>query len=350
MTSILVTGGSGFIGSHTCLLLLEKGYDLVVLDSLINSSKMALDRVSNIYSNKTKSNSIKFINGDIRDNSILDNIFKEAQFSNKNISGVIHFAGLKAVGESVTNPLEYWGVNVNGSINLLKVMDEYKCRTLVFSSSATVYAKGEKNIKLNEESNIKPSNPYGETKLAIERILFNLSQIPSSNWRIANLRYFNPIGAHFSGLIGENPLGLPNNIFPYINQVALKKLDYINIFGNDWDTYDGTGVRDYIHVMDLAEGHISALEYLFNESRTIINFNLGTGIGTSVLELIETFKKVNDVDLPYKFKDRRPGDVDYVVADNSFVKSTLNWEPTRNLDDMCKDGWNWQKKNPMGYK
>ena len=262
---------------------------------------------------------------------------------------MIHFAGLKSVNESINNPIEYWDNNVLGSLNLFRVMDKYNCKTIVFSSSANIYAKSNDNRKLKENSEIKPNNPYGETKAAIEKILFNLSQSSNSQWRIANLRYFNPIGAHFSGLIGENPNGIPSNIFPFITQVAAKRIEFLNIFGNDWSTHDGTGVRDYIHIMDLAEGHVSALEYLFKEKK-VVNLNLGTGKGTSVLDLINTFKKVNKIDLPYKIKGRRDGDLGYVVANNSLAQSLLNWKPSRSLDEMCKDGWNWQLKNPYGFQ
>ncbi len=350
MSTILVTGGAGFIGSHTCLLLLKKGYKLVILDSLINSSKISLDRVSEIVFNKSNSEKIRFIKGDIRDKNLLENIFNEAKLKKEEFDGVIHFAGLKAVGESMKYPLEYWDTNVNGSLNLFKLMDKYGCRTIVFSSSATIYDKAENNLTLTENSKIKPTNPYGETKLAIEKILFNLFNASFSKWRIINLRYFNPIGAHKSGLIGENPTGIPNNIFPFITQVGLKKIEQLEVFGNDWDTYDGTGVRDYIHVMDLAEGHIAALEYLLKSEKENININLGTGIGTSVFDLINIFKKVNNIDLPIKIVGRRDGDVGFVVANNTFAKSLLNWTPLLTLDDMCRDGWKWQKDNPNGFQ
>ncbi len=350
MSTIFVTGGAGFIGSHTCLLLLQKGYKLVVLDSLINSSKISLERVSEIVFQKYNSERIKFINGDIRNNDLLESIFNDAVLNREEFEGVIHFAGLKAVGESVSYPLKYWDANVNGSITLLKVMDKYNCRTIVFSSSATIYKKTENNLKLTENSKIKPSNPYGETKYVIEKILNNLFRFSSSKWKIASLRYFNPIGAHKSGLIGENPSGIPNNIFPFITQVGLKKFDYLKVFGNDWDTYDGSGVRDYIHVMDLAEGHVAAMEYLFKLDEKNININLGTGIGTSVFDLISTFKKVNKIELPFKVVGRRDGDIGYLVANNSLAKSLLNWEPSLNLEEMCIDGWNWQKNNPNGFQ
>ena len=348
MGTILVTGGAGFIGSHTCLLLLKKGYKIVVLDSLINSSKISLERVSKIVCNKLDIERIKLINGDIRDVNLLENIFSEAKFKKDNFLGVIHFAGLKAVEQSIKYPLEYWDNNVYGSINLLKIMDKYNCKTIVFSSSATVYKNTINNTNLDENSKLKPYNPYGETKLAIEKILSDIFK-SSSEWRIANLRYFNPIGAHSSGLIGENPRGMPNNIFPIIARVALKKIEYLKVYGNDWNTHDGTGVRDYIHVMDLAQGHIAALEFLFKKVQEKITFNLGTGVGTSVIDLINTFKKENNIEIPFKIVGRRDGDIGYVVANNSLAKSILKWEPKYRLEDMCRDGWNWQKQNPEGY-
>ena len=348
MGTILVTGGAGFIGSHTCLLLLKKGYKIVVLDSLINSSKISLERVSKIVCKKVDIERIKLINGDIRDKNLLENIFSEAKFKKEDFSGVIHFAGLKAVEQSIKYPLEYWDNNVYGSINLLKIMDKYNCKTIVFSSSATVYEKTINNTNLDENSKLKPHNPYGETKLAIEKILSDIFK-SSSKWRIANLRYFNPIGAHSSGLIGENPIGMPNNIFPIITRVALKKIEYLKVYGNDWNTHDGTGVRDYIHVMDLAQGHIAALEFLFKKVQEKITINLGTGVGTSVIDLINTFKKENNIEIPFKIVGRRDGDIGYVVANNSFAKSLLKWEPKYRLEDMCRDGWNWQKQNPEGY-
>ena len=229
-------------------------------------------------------------------------------------------------------------------------MDKYDCRTIVFSSSATIYEENGNNQKLTENSKIKPTNPYGETKLAIEKILFNLYKVSSSKWRIVNLRYFNPIGAHQSGLIGENPTGIPNNIFPFITQVGLKKIEQLEVFGNDWDTPDGTGVRDYIHVMDLADGHLKALDYLIKNETKILTLNIGTGKGSSVLELIKTFEIVNNVSVPFEFEKRRAGDVCKLVADNRKTKTVLNWSPSRSLDEMCRDGWRWKCSNPLGYE
>ena len=343
---VLVTGGAGFIGSHTCLLLLEKGYELFVIDSYINSSYKALERVLNLMKSNGFycENKLHLFEGDIRDYRLLNHIFNEAKKSGKNIEGVIHFAGLKAVGASVKSPLDYWDSNVYGTINLLKVMKKHKCRTIIFSSSATIYGITDNN-PIREDSAIRPINPYGATKAAIEQLLKDQYNSCPSEWRISSLRYFNPIGAHPSGELGEDPLGTPNNIFPIINNVAAGKIKQLKVFGNDWNTFDGTGVRDYIHVIDLSEGHIEALEYLIGGESQLINFNLGTGIGKSVLELIQTFEDVNKLKVPYIFTKRREGDTSITVADNSLAKSKLNWNPRRNLEDMCKDGWAWQLKN-----
>ena len=345
MGKILVTGGAGFIGSHTCLLLLEKGYELVIIDSLINSSYSSIKKIGNIKSttNEFFADRIKFYEIDMRDYLSIKNVF-DIEFQNNNsIDAVIHFAGLKAVGESTLDPLKYWDFNVLSTVNLLKVMVHFNCKTIIFSSSATIYeSKG--NCLINEETTLKPINPYGATKATIEQILNDLYKSGPNDWKIANLRYFNPIGAHPSGLLGEDPLGKPNNIFPLILKVASGELNQLRIFGNDWDTFDGTGVRDYIHVLDLAEGHIRAFEFLERNKPNIINLNLGTGIGTSVLELINTFQKVNDVKINYIFDHRRKGDKQYVVADSTKAKEILGWESKKNLEEMCKDGWNWQLK------
>ena len=341
--SILVTGGAGFIGSHTCLKLLESNFTIFILDSNINSSKLSIDRIINIgkKNNLEFEKKIFFFKGDIRDEIFLNNVFLKAIEMKKKIKAVIHFAGLKSVRESVINPILYWDFNVNGSLKLFATMKKYNCKTIVFSSSATVY--GSREINLREDLDLKPANPYGETKVAIERILKNIFISEKKSWRIVNLRYFNPIGAHPSGKIGENPLGIPNNIFPKLIDVAARKIDKLQIFGNDWDTPDGTGIRDYIHVMDLAEGHVSALDYMFNQKSLFLNLNLGTGKGYSVLELIRTFSEVNDVDIPFEFAPKRKGDVARLVADNRLSLSILNWRPIHNLEDMCRDGWNWQK-------
>ncbi len=343
MKKILVTGGAGFIGSHTCLLLLEKGYDLVIIDSLVNSSDSAIKRIRNFIgeNNNSFSSRLKFYKVDLRDYFSIEKVFKLEFKNNQIIDAVIHFAGLKAVGESTIEPLKYWDFNVLSTVNLLKVMTEFKCKTIIFSSSATIYESKE-NFLINEETSIKPINPYGSTKATIEQILNDLYNSEPNDWKIANLRYFNPIGAHPSGLLGEDPLGKPNNIFPIILKVASGELSKLRIFGNDWNTPDGTGMRDYIHVMDLAEGHIKAFEFLERNKSGIINLNLGTGLGTTVLELINTFQKVNKIKINYIFDQRRPGDKEYVVADNKKARNILEWENTRGLEEMCRDGWNWQ--------
>ena len=348
---VLVTGGAGFIGSHTCLALLEKGFDLVIIDSYVNSCKKSIERVSEILQiNMSAQNvNIQIVDADIRNEQIVDKLFYESHRLGKPIQAVIHFSGLKAVKESVMNPLLYWDSNVNGAINLLTIMNRYDCKTIVFSSSATIYGLTN-NEPLAEDTDINPINPYGRTKAVIEQILNDLFDSQPGDWRIANLRYFNPIGAHPSGLIGESPIGIPSNIFPYITNVAAGNIEELTVFGSDWPTSDGTGVRDYIHVMDLADGHISALEYLLENKNQIINFNLGTGLGTSVLELVNTFENVNNLKIPLKFSSRRSGDCSTVIADNSLACSLLDWVPKRKLEDMCADGWKWQLLNPEGYK
>tara|TARA_Y100001968_G_scaffold330332_1_gene381927 strand:+ start:111 stop:1172 length:1062 start_codon:yes stop_codon:yes gene_type:complete len=348
---ILVTGGAGFIGSHTCLVLLEQGYEIVVIDSFVNSSQKSLDKVIQILKTKgvIKNIKIEIVNGDIRDEKLLDKLFLESINKGKPFYAVIHFAGLKSVRDSTINPLLYWDVNVNGAIKLLGIMNKYKCRTMVFSSSATIYGLSGQKILL-ENSEINPINPYGVTKAVVEKLLKDIYDSNPSEWRIANLRYFNPIGAHSSGMIGESPIGIPNNIFPYLTQVAAGRLDKLTIFGNDWPTTDGSGVRDYIHVMDLAEGHISALKYLIRGKTNMINLNLGTGLGTSVIELVNVFEKVNKVKIPIVFGQRRLGDCATVIADNSLAVSLLDWLPKRTLEEMCIDGWRWQLLNAQGYQ
>tara|TARA_B100000965_G_C19592608_1_gene758617 strand:+ start:1901 stop:2947 length:1047 start_codon:yes stop_codon:yes gene_type:complete len=345
---ILVTGGAGFIGSHTCLALIKKGYEVLVIDSYANSNEESIRRVIEIARSNDENVRIDITKTDIRDELILDKLFSNSMLAGNPIDAVIHFAGLKSVKESVINPLLYWDVNVNGSINLFKVMNRYQCRTIVFSSSATIYGQSN-DLLIKENKDINPINPYGRTKAVIEKILHDIFYSQPDKWKIANLRYFNPIGAHPSGKIGESPIGIPNNIFPYITQVAAGVRDKLTIFGNDWPTIDGTGVRDYIHVMDLSEGHILALEYLFKTQSQIINLNLGTGIGTSVLELVNTFKRVNNKNIPISFDQRRAGDCCRLVADNSLAVSCLEWAPKRSLEEMCIDGWQWQLSNPQGY-
>ncbi len=349
MKKILVTGGNGFIGSHTCFLLLKKGYEIVVIDSLVNSNIKCLDRVLKICElRKIRNPRIKLYRGDLKEKTFINKVFQEENLSNSKIIGVIHFAGLKSVNESIRDPLNYWDSNLIGTINLLKVMQENKCKTIVFSSSATIYGQSFQN-KISEDSELGPINPYGNNKVAIETLLSDVYKSSPKNWKIINLRYFNPIGAHESGLIGECPCGIPSNIFPYILSVSSGKNSLLKIFGSDWPTPDGTGIRDYIHVMDLAEGHVLALEYLFKESAQLQSINLGTGIGTSVLELVNTFQETNKVKIPYEFIERRSGDLAKVVADNSLATKILKWTPKRTIKEMCEDGWRWQLLNPKGY-
>lgn len=331
---LLVTGGAGYIGSHTCIELIHAGYDIVILDNLSNSNIKAIARTQQIVGKK-----IRFVEGDIRDKSTLTEIFKNP------IQAVVHFAGLKAVGESIKNPIDYYINNVNGTLCLLDTMREHNCKNLIFSSSATVYhASG--TMPLLETSALGANNPYGRSKLIVEEILRDLEQSDPS-WRIATLRYFNPVGAHESGLIGENPNGIPNNLMPFIAQVAIGKRDHLNVFGQDYPTHDGTGVRDYIHVCDLATGHLRALDALKNGSFTV---NLGTGRGYSVLDMIHTFSSVNQCEVPYQVTERRPGDVAECWASPTLAQKILNWRATRTLEDMCRDTWRWQQNNPNGYR
>ena len=336
MDNILVTGGAGFIGSHTVVELLNAGYGVVVIDNLVNSSSESLERVK-----KITGRSVKFYKDDLLDKEALQDIFEK-----ENISSVIHFAGLKAVGESCKIPLEYFNNNITGTINLLMAMDKYNVKSLVFSSSATVYGKPE-SVPIREDFPLSVSNPYGRTKLIIEDMLRDIYKADAS-WDIALLRYFNPIGAHESGEIGENPAGIPNNLLPYVSKVAIGELETVNVFGNDYDTPDGTGVRDYIHVVDLAEGHIKALEKL-NSHPGLVTYNLGTGKGYSVLEIIHNFEKACGKKIPYNITDRRPGDIDMCYADPGKAKKELGWEAKRDIDKMCEDAWRWQSKYPRGF-
>ena len=350
MKTILVTGGTGFIGSHICVSLASSNYKIVVVDSNVNSSELSLKRVEKIiYQRNLHSNDLIFCKGDLRDEKFLKNLFSQAYEKGYPIEGVIHLAGLKSVEESTANPILYWDNNLCGTINLLKIMDLFDCKTIVFSSSATIYGNSEIS-PLKESFEIKPCNPYGQTKASIELILDSIFKNSKNSWRIANLRYFNPIGAHESGLIGEDPLKKINNLFPYICLVANGKYDKLNIFGKNWPTHDGTGVRDYIHVMDLADAHTSSLNFLMNKNPQIVNLNIGTGIGTSVLELVNTFEKVNKCKIKYDFCDKRPGDVSILIADNKKAISLLNWKPKRDIKQMCIDGWKWSNLNPNGYE
>lgn len=332
---ILVTGGAGYIGSHTCLELLNAGYDLVVLDNLSNSCAESLHRVQAL-TGKT----LQFVEGDIRDAAILDTVFRYP------IKSVIHFAGLKAVGESVLKPLEYYENNVQGTLTLLQVMRRHQVKTIVFSSSATVYGNPQR-MPVREDFPLSATNPYGHSKLIIEEMLRDLA-VAEPEWRIALLRYFNPVGAHESGQIGENPSGIPNNLMPYITQVARGKLSRLKVFGNDYPTPDGTGVRDYIHVVDLAIGHLKALGAMQN-LQGLLTVNLGTGQGYSVLEMIKTFEAVSGKTIPYDIVDRRPGDVASCYADPSLAEQLLGWKAQHTLEEMCSSSWKWQSNNPNGY-
>ncbi len=328
---ILVTGGTGYIGSHTCVELLVAGYEIVIIDNLSNSKIETVDKIKEITGKD-----FKFYEGDCCNKEILKKIFSE-----NDIDAVIHFAGLKAVGESVRKPLMYYRNNLDSTLTLLEVMNEYNCKKIVFSSSATVYGDPAK-LPIKEDFPLSTTNPYGTTKLVIEGILKDLYK-SDPEWSIAILRYFNPIGAHKSGLIGENPNDIPNNLMPYIVKVATKELECLSIFGNDYDTKDGTGVRDYIHVVDLSKGHIKAIDKVLSESG-LDCYNLGTGTGYSVLEIVETFKRVNNIDVPYKIVDRRPGDIAACYADPSYAKEKLGWEAKYGIEDMVRDSYNFAKK------
>ena len=336
--NVLVTGGAGYIGSHTCLELLECGYGVVVIDNLCNSNPESLNRVQSL-TGKT----LKFYEGDVRDEALLRKIFAE-----NDIGCVIHFAGLKAVGESVSIPWKYYDNNLNSTLVLTKVMEEVGMKNIIFSSSATVYT-ADNEMPLREDSHTGHcTNPYGWTKYMTEQILSGMANA-DDKWSICLLRYFNPIGAHKSGMIGEDPRGIPNNLMPYITQVAIGRREKLSIFGNDYDTPDGTGVRDYIHVVDLAKGHVAAVKYVTEHTGCEV-FNLGTGTGYSVLDMVHTFREVNQVDVPYVITDRRPGDIGTCYADPAKSAQKLGWKAEKNLADMCRDAWNWQSKNPMGYE
>ena len=335
--NILVTGGAGYIGSHTCVELLNAGYGVVVVDNLCNSNAKSLERVEELTGRK-----ITFYRGDVRDKALMDKIFAENE-----IAAVIHFAGLKAVGESVAQPWRYYDNNLNSTLVLTKAMEEAGVKNIIFSSSATVYS-GDNEMPLREESRTgNCTNPYGWTKYMTEQILSGMCTADSS-WSVALLRYFNPIGAHESGRIGEDPRGIPNNLMPFITQVAVGRREYLSIYGNDYPTPDGTGVRDYIHVVDLAKGHVAAVRYVTEHTGCEV-FNLGTGVGYSVLEMVKTFEKANNLTLPYKIVDRRPGDLPTCYADPAKSAEVLGWKAEKNLEDMCRDSWRWQSQNPMGY-
>ena len=336
--NVLVTGGAGYIGSHTCVELLQEGCGVVVLDNLCNSSAKALDRVRTITGKD-----LRFYEGDVRDEALLRQIFAENE-----IGCVIHFAGLKAVGESVSQPWRYYDNNLNSTLVLTKVMAEVGVKKLIFSSSATVYT-ADNDMPLRENSRTgNCTNPYGWTKYMTEQILSGLAHA-DPEWSVCLLRYFNPIGAHESGLIGEDPRGVPNNLMPYITQVAIGRRDHLSVYGNDYDTHDGTGVRDYIHVVDLARGHVAAMRHVERTLGCQV-FNLGTGVGYSVLDMVHAFIDANGVNVPYEIVARRPGDIDCCYADPTRSEQVLHWKAHKGLHDMCRDSWNWQSKNPRGYE
>lgn len=337
MARLLLTGGAGFIGSHTALVLLEAGHELVVLDNFSNSSPEALSRIKALTGQ-----SVELVAGDIRDTQALLSAFARP------IDAVIHFVGLKAVGESVEKPLLYWDVNLNGSRLLMEAMRAAGCRTLVFSSSCTVYGIPDQ-IPITESSPVQPINPYGRTKAAVEQMLADVAA-SEAGWRVASLRYFNPVGAHPSGQIGEDPLGIPNNLFPFVSQVAVGQRPQLKVFGGDWPTSDGTGVRDYIHVMDLAEGHRAALEVLLDSADQQLTLNLGSGQGHSVLEVVKAFENASGRPVPYELVARRPGDAASTVADPAMAEKCLGWTTKRSLQECCRDGWAWQQANPNGYR
>lgn len=335
-STILVTGGAGYIGSHMCVELLQAGHKVVVLDNLSNASAASLDAVKRITQK-----SLDFVEGDLRNSDLLEKLFTETA-----IDGVLHFAGLKAVGESTALPLQYYDNNVNGTLRLLDAMRQADCKTLVFSSSATVYGMPDE-MPLRESAPTGAINPYGRTKLMIEEILRDL-YAADTTWRISLLRYFNPVGAHASGQIGEDPNDIPNNLMPFISQVAVGRRDVLNVFGDDYPTQDGTGVRDYIHVVDLARGHLRALEYLANEPKLCIH-NLGTGNGYSVLDAVKAFERASGREIPFRIAGRRPGDTAVSYADPTKAQQELGWTAEYDLQRMCEDAWRWQGKHPNGF-
>ena len=335
--TVLVTGGAGYIGSHTCVELLDRGFDIVVVDNLVNSTVKSLDRVKEMTGKD-----FPYYELDIRDKAALDKIFETHK-----IDCVMHFAGLKAVGESVAMPLEYYDNNLFTTITLCKSMGDHGVKQIIFSSSATVYT-GDNEMPLSESSRTGYcTNPYGWTKYMCEQILRDLAKA-DPEWSVVLLRYFNPIGAHVSGLIGEDPQGIPNNLMPFISQTAIGRREYLSVFGNDYDTHDGTGVRDFIHVVDLAQGHVAAVDYMQDHKGESV-FNLGTGTGYSVLDMVKAFERVTGKAVPYKITERRPGDLGMVYASPEKSAEVLGWKAKFGLDEMCRDTWNWQSKNPMGY-
>lgn len=334
---VLVTGGAGYIGSHTCVELLNAGHDIIVVDNFSNSSPESLIRISELTDREFKCYRV----------DLLDPVELEEVFRKNPMDAVIHFAGLKAVGESVEKPLEYYHNNVTGTLILCKLMGKYKVKRMVFSSSATVYGLPER-VPITEDFPLSATNPYGSTKLMIERILEDV-YCSDRDWSISLLRYFNPIGAHESGRIGEDPRGIPNNLMPFITQVAVGQQKVLQVYGDDYQTHDGTGVRDYIHVVDLAQGHLAALERVV-ETTGVVAYNLGTGVGYSVLDVVKNFERATGQTIPYEVVDRRPGDVDICYADPTKAKVELGWVAKRGIEEMCRDAWNWQVNNPNGYE
>lgn len=341
-TSLLVTGGAGYIGSHTLIELIAAGYKPLVLDNFSNSSPEVLRRVEEL-----SGQAVEFVEGDIRDENALVALFEKRRLDQRPVEAVIHFAALKAVGESVDKPVEYYSNNVSGTLSLLRAMDRCAVRQLVFSSSATVYGEP-MSLPYTEDHPFAPTNPYGHTKAMVEQILMDWCQALSDRSAVA-LRYFNPIGAHPSGRIGEAPQGRPNNLFPFITQVAVGKRDQLSVFGDDYDTVDGTGVRDYLHVVDLATGHVRAVDYMARGGRGFRGINLGTGRGTSVLGLARTFERVTGQKIPYEILPRRSGDIAQAWADPTLAATLLGWHANRDIEEMCVDGWRWQSRNPDGY-
>ena len=335
-STILVTGGAGYIGSHTVILLIEAGYEIVIFDNFCNASKEAIKRVEKITGKK-----IITVEGDVRSRNDLRKVFDK-----HNIDAVIHFAGLKAVGESVEQPLKYYDNNVNGTAVLCEVMAEYGCKSIVFSSSATVYGDPH-TTPIDESFPLSATNPYGRSKLFVEEILRDI-YISDNSWKIVLLRYFNPVGAHKSGTIGEDPNGIPNNLMPFIAQTAVGKREYLSIFGGDYNTHDGTGVRDYIHVVDLADGHVKAINKIANFTE-VMTINLGTGKGYSVLDMLKAFEEASGKTVPYKIVQRRAGDIAKCFANPSYAKEILGWEAKKDIAEMCEDSWRWQSNNPNGY-
>ena len=344
MSTILATGGLGFIGSHTCINLISHGCNVIVIDSLVNSSIDNLAKIKNIVNlmNNSNKGDIYFYEGDLRNTKWLKEIFEKQIVLKKPIDSVIHFAGLKSVEESVLEPLRYWDININTTLSLLSVMAKFNCYELVFSSSATIY-KSIEGKKVCENTLQDPINPYGNTKVSIEKLLKDLYQSEKNNWKIINLRYFNPVGSHNSGMIGEEPNNKPANLFPVIEKVVLGELTKLSIFGNDWPTKDGTCVRDYIHIMDLSEAHYAAYSFLKENKPQYLSVNIGTGTGLSVLDIIKIYSRVNKISIPYEFVERRNGDASYVVANNNLALKLLNWKPVKTQEDMCRDSFRFIK-------